>query len=1058
MNDRTGSTSVFRRLTEYPVLAVLASVGFIVWAAVGLGSLEKDTSLRAFIPVDHPSVVAEEAIEDIFGIGDAFAVALEFRGNDATVFTRDALALISRLTEALGGVDNIDRDRIASIATESSITGSQDGVEVASYVAADEADIDPERARARWLAMPPHQGTLVSFDESSALILFEIEDVERAAETYAAVRGVIDSLDRPDVIASVAGPAAVSAYLSEKIDRDARLLQPVVFLVVLLFVYIAFRRVGSTVCVLAVVAGTAVGALGIMSWQGVAYYAITNALPVILVAVAVADAIHVLSHYYQLRAADPAMPVRDAVIESMQTMARPIFFTSATTAAGFCGIALASIMPPIGYFAWYAALGVALAWVFSMVTLPNAMLLLRLEPSPAFGSRTVREPGAVGKWLLAMSALGTRRPVAVLTVFAAVTVAAVYQATELRFDRSQVENFSPRESIRQADAFINSRFVGTTSIDALIETAEPDGVLSAEAMSRIVALQAFMEQQEHVTLTVSIADYLSLLHAAIEGDTADARALPDDDDAIRQYMFVYEASGDPTDFEEEIDASGSRALVRGMLNTVRFSETRETVEAIQRYVDESFDGSLAESVDGTALTATLGGNANTTYHWMTRLESSHFRGVALSLSMVFVLSALVFRSILIGLVAVVPVAFTIVLLYAVMAAFDIYLEPATSMFAAISVGLGVDFAIHLIERLRRARATEATFADAVGRALPATGRACFFSIVALGLGFSVLTLSGLPMLQRFGGLVALAAFASFLTTLLVVPSCFVLAERLRADRADRSRIAAGIVALAAAVGFVAAPTEVQAETPTAQWVAEQVADRAEAPRTRRVIDMTLTNRRGREKQRQAVVLKRIDSPQSRVTRITFLEPRAIRDTTFLSQDRGAKGEDRWLYLPATKRVRRIPASDRGDAFLGTDFSYEDIQSELKFDLDEYDFALVADADAEGYTLAGKPVSAGIATELGFERFVATIDAVSFLPRRIEFFGRDPTPFKVVEVRRQELIDGYWTATEIFAEHVRNEHTTLFVYRDVTYPEELDPQHFDPAFLERTLPAELRIAP
>lgn len=1047
MNDQVDRAGLFWRLTEYPVVAVLASLGFIVWAAVGLGNLQKDISLRAFIPADHPSVVAEQAIEDSFGIGDAFAISLDFAASDTTVFSVEALELIDELTAALGTVDNVDTDRIASIATESSISGSEDGIEIDPYVSVPAAATDPLLARERWLAMPPHRGTLVSFDESSALILFEIEDAERAAETYAAVRRVIGSLNPPDVNVSVAGPAAVSAYLSDKIDRDARLLQPAVFLVVLLFVYAAFRRAGAMVCVLAIVAGTAVGAMGIMSWQGVAYYAITNALPVILVAVAVADAIHVLSHYYQLRAADPALPVRHAVVQSMQAMARPVFFTSATTTAGFCGIGLASIMPPIGYFAWYAALGVVLAWVFSMVTLPNAMLLLKLEPSPAFRSWAVREPGVVGRLLLATSRVGVRHPFAVLGGFAVVSVLTVYQATELRFDRSQVENFSPRESIRQADAFINSKFVGTSSIDALIEAPESDGVLSAAAMSRIVALQAFMEQQEHVTLTVSIADYLSLLHAALENDAARGRELPGNDDAIRQYMFVYEASGDPTDFEEEIDANGSKALVRGMLNTVRFSETRATVEAIQNYVDEAFGD--------PALTATLGGNANTTYHWMTRLESTHFKGVALSLSMVLVLAAVVFRSLPLGLVAVVPVAFTIVLIYAVMATLGIYLEPATSMFAAISVGLGVDFAIHLIERLRQARATESTFAAALERALPATGRACFFSIVALGLGFSVLMLSSLPMLQRFGGLVALAAFASFVTALLVVPSCFALAERFEARRTGRSRIAAGVGTLLIAGSLVAGSGEARAATPTAGWVAEQVADRAEAPRTRRVIDMTLTNRRGRVKQRQAVVLKSIESPQSRVTRITFLEPRAIRDTTFLSHDRGAKGEGRWLYLPATKRVRRIPASDRGDAFLGTDFSYEDIQSELKFDLDEYDFALDGDAGDEAYTLVGRPVSAAIAAELGFGRFVATIDPVSFLPRRIEFFERDETPLKIVEVRQQELIDGYWTATEIFAEHLQNGHTTLFEYSEVTYPDALDLQHFDPTYLERTLPAGLR---
>lgn len=1042
-------SSVFWRLTEHPVRVVSISLLVVVWASVGLSQLEKDTSVRAFIPTDHPSIVTEETIEEVFGIGDAFAVALEFQ-NGKTVFDGEALAVIDELTTALGEIDNVNRDRVASIGTESSISGSAGAVDVFPYVEPPVDGTNITLTRERWLAMPPHQGTLVSLDESSALILFEVEDVSAAAETYADVHRVAESVAYPNVTLHVAGPAAVSAHLSQRIDLDARLLQPAVFFVVLLFVYLAFRRAGATFCAFVVVAGTAIGAMGIMSWQGVAYYAITNALPVILVSVAVADAVHVMSHYYKLRASDPMLPVRSVIVASMEATARPIFFTSATTIAGFCGIGFASIMPPISYFSWYAALGVALAWAFSMVTLPNVMLLLNLRPSRAFDSWRTSRPSGIGRALLGASRLGLRHPVVVLGSFLMLTVVALGQATSLRFDRSQVENFNSDEPIRVADEFVNSEFAGTSFLDVLVESAEPEGLLTTEAMRQIVDLQDFMEQQEDVTLTVSIADYLSLLHAAIE-DTAAAtpRELPDSSEAIKQYMFVYEASGDPTDFEEEIDASGSKALVRGMLNTVHFSESRKTVEAIQQYVDDTFTDS--------ALSATLGGDVNTTYHWMTRLESSHFKGVGLSLSLVLILSIAVFRSISLGVLAVVPVTFTVLLIYAAMASLGIYLEPATSMFAAISVGLGVDFAIHLIERLQRARSTVPTLEGALELAIPLIGRACFFNILALGLGFSVLMLSGLPMLQRFGGMVALAAFASFAVALLIIPSWLGLSERMKKRVPGKRRAATSALALVAVAALTAGPEPTYATEATAAWVAQQVANRAEAPATRRVIEMTLTNRRGKVRQRQALVLKLIESPGERSTRITFLEPRAIRNTSFLSHDRGENSESRWLYLPATKRIRRIPSSDRGDHFLGTDFSYEDIQSDLKFDLDDYDFTLGVTTDAGAYTLSGTPRNAAIAKELGFDRFAATIDAVSFLPGRIEFFEGEDTPFKVVEVRKQALIDGYWTATEIFADHRRNRHSTLFEYSEVTYLEDLDARYFDPAYLERALPAVLLVS-
>ena len=1046
MGDATvDKRDVYWRLTERPALVVVVSLAFIIWTAFGLTTLSKDTSVRAFIPQDHSSVITDQAIKDIFGVGDTIAVAVEFT-DGASVFAESSLRTIDAITSQLRGIDNVNTDRLASLATESAIIATADGIDVVRYRSAG----GPEQGRKLWSGMPPHQGTLVSFDERSALVILELNDIELAADTYADVQQLLSSLDLDGVVLRVAGPAAVSAFLSQKIDQDARVLQPVVFLVVLLVIYLAFRRIDALFGVLIVIVGATVGAMGTMAWQGVPYFAITNALPVILVSIAVADSIHVLSHYYHLRSVDKNLGVREAVVASMQIMARPIFYTSVTTAAGFAGIGMASIMPPITYFAWYAAAGVGLAWAFSMVTLPSVIILLRLKPSPAFAKRNTGGTAALNAGLLWISRLGVRRPAVAAITITALTLIAISQALTVRFDRSQVENFALDEPIRQADAFINSEFVGTSFLDVMIEAEPGHDLLSAETMQRIVDLQKFMESQQHVTLTVSIADYVALLHAAFEQQPPTLRELPRSDDAIAQYLFVYEASGDPGDLDEEIDASRSRALVRGTLSTVHFTQTRETVEAIQAYIDEQF--ATQEAAGG--LKVTLGGDVNTTYHWMSRLESSHFLGVTLSLSLVLLAAIAVFRLAAVGLLAVVPVSLTVLLLYAGISVFDLYLEPATSMFAAIAVGLGVDFAIHLIESLRLARREGASLDDALAIAIPSTGRACFFNIVALGGGFSVLLASGLPMLQRFGALVALAAFLSFLVSLVVVPTGFALLEYWRGRTGKRfSSVTAGGAVLITALTPVVVD---EARAERADWVVNKVWTRAESPASTRRVEMVLTDRRDNVKRRQAVVLKISDPDQNRMSRVTFTSPRAIRRTTFLSDDRRDQAENRWLYLPATKRVRRIPSSDRGDAFFGTDFSYDDVQSELKFDPVEYDIELADRTDERDndLVLLGVPKTPAMSEELGFSRFVAVIDDESWLPRQIQFFDEHDEPLKRIDVREQQYIDGIWTATEIFAEHQQNHHSTLFVYHDTVHLESLDPAYFDPRFLDRDLPANL----
>ena len=444
-----------------PLLVLFAALLAIAISAAGLARLVKDTSVKAFIPAGHESLIADSKAADIFGISDTIAVAV-VTTDGGSVFRPEILALIADLSDQMAGLPNIRYDRIASLATESSISGDGVSVYVDPYI--DPYALDDAFAadsRARWAKMLPHQGTLVSEDGSGSVIMAELVDPDVAATTYQAVLDIAANARLPGVEIHVAGPGAVSGYLSRYIDQDARKLQPLVFIVVLGFIFLAFRRGAALPGPLLVVIGAAAGSLGIMAWSGVPYFAITNALPVIIVAISVADAIHILSAYYQFREQDDQASIREVVIRAMTSMARPITLTTITTIAGFLGIAAMSIMPPITYFGIFASLGVLLAWVFSILVLPNAMILVKPGRSPAFVTWHEGQPSGMGRLLARVGTFSPLRYRSVLLVFLVITIAAVYGAAQLRIDRSQVENFAEEEPIRIADELINERFAGT---------------------------------------------------------------------------------------------------------------------------------------------------------------------------------------------------------------------------------------------------------------------------------------------------------------------------------------------------------------------------------------------------------------------------------------------------------------------------------------------------------------------------------------------------------------------------------------------------------------------
>jgi len=272
---------------------------------------------------------------------------------------------------------------------------------------------------------------------------------------------------------------------------------------------------------------------------------------------------------------------------------------------------------------------------------------------------------------------------------------------------------------------------------------------------------------------------------------------------------------------------------------------------------------------------------------------------------------------------------------------------------------------------------------------------------------------------------------------------------------SRRIITRATVLLALVAGSVLIATRANAYEFSGLEIAQKVSDRPEGRATQRTIDIELTNKRGRSKARQALVIKE-NRGDVRVTRITYTEPSSIRETSFLSHDFHdvSQANHSWFYMPSLRKVRRVPASDRGDHFLGTDFTYEDIQSDLKFDLNDYTFDYQGTSVADGTTrhhLSGTPITPTIARQLGYGAFTAIVDERTWMPVRVEFLDLDEEPLKTIEVTKSEQIDGIWTAIEIRAFNHQSGHRTCFRFRDISYPLDLADEFFEPAALTRGLP-------
>lgn len=781
----------FWAVTAHPGLVVLLGALVIVGFAWFIPTLEKDTRADAFIPSDHPALVFNNRTEDIFGLGDPMVLAI-INDGPYGIYNPHTLALIAWLSQQLEHIDNIDPDRITSIATENNIIGTEEGMEITPFF--DQAPTtlaDAQVVKTSVMGFPLYVGSLVAEDGSGALIVAELVDQTAAQPVYEAL---LDLVERAPVGANetvhVAGEGAIAGYFGHYIDADAARLNPISSLVITVLCFIAFRTIRGALVPNVVVLATLAFAIGLMAAVGTKYFVITNALPVVLIGIAVADSIHILTEYYEQAARHPELSARELSVTAMVRIWRAITLTSVTTIAGFIGLAIATIMPPMMYFGLYAAAGVAMAWLFSLTIVPAILTLLSRQCSPAYrnGASSIEadlsssdgtEVDGFGKAVNSLGMVATRFPRLVIAIAIALIIAGLHGGSKITLDETLIRGFDKKEPIVLADAAINKAFSGTTFFDIMVETPEIEGLFNPENLQKIADLQEFMAAHPDVGGTTSIVDYLKQMNRAINANRDEAYRLPGGVDLTAQYFLLYSATGDPTDFDNVIDYDYRLANIRVYLKTDRYSTVKKVIEYFEDYATTSFDS--------PAIAAFATGRANVKYHWMKRIGQGHFLSISVALSLVFMMAAISFRSMAAGLFCLAPILVTVLSIYAYMGYTGIWLSVSSSMFAAIAIGLGVDFSIHTVASLQSTIKQEADTGDLPLTAIyNTTGRALLFNFLALALGFGTLMLSKTGILREFGSTVALAVALSFIISLTLLPA---LAKIFRPGFLGYSRLA-----------------------------------------------------------------------------------------------------------------------------------------------------------------------------------------------------------------------------------------------------------------------------
>lgn len=231
---------------------------------------------------------------------------------------------------------------------------------------------------------------------------------------------------------------------------------------------------------------------------------------------------------------------------------------------------------------------------------------------------------------------------------------------------------------------------------------------------------------------------------------------------------------------------------------------------------------------------------------------------------------------------------------------------------------------------------------------------------------------------------------------------------------------------------------------TGLWVAQKIDERSKGKDNAEIMEMTLIDSKGRERSRSlSIIRKEFDGLDKLLLRFDY--PNDIKGVSFLVWERRGEDNERFLYLPALGRIRRIATGEKDENFAGTDFSYEDISGPK---LEDYHYDLVDDVvvhdSAECYLLASFPKE----LDRRFTKILSWVRKDNFFVIKAEYYNKMDRLEKTFSASQITLINDIWTALEISMENHKTRHKTISYIVEVNYNIGIPADSFEKNALER----------
>ncbi|MFW8589304.1 efflux RND transporter permease subunit [Glaciecola sp. 2405UD65-10] len=738
-----------------PKLVIVVSIIFMLLAALGSKNLYFRGDYKVFFKDDNPQRLAYEQMQERFTKNESVSIVISVE--DGTQFTQERLAMIKDLSDASWQIPL--STRVDSL-TNFQHTYSDEGDLIVEDLLMDIDDLDNNRIaliESVSLNEPDLVDKLISSNGKVSMINVNIllPDGDQTAviqEVSDYVRNMVAPYQQqyPDVQYRLSGIVFMTDAMFLAALHDVKTLFPAMFILISILIAVLMRSVWATVATLIIIFTSIIATLGLGGWFGMFMNIATANVPVIIMTLAIADSVHVISslRYYMQQGDKKSL----AIQKSLKLNTPPIIMTSLTTAIGFLTLNFAEV-PVLSDLGNLVAIGVIIACLFSLILLPALLLALPIS----FKKEALKEASPWEK--MAKLTINYSRPI-VLTGLVLI-IGSAFLASKNELNDIAIEYFNKSNTFRQSADFQQDNLSGLTNIDFALYTNKDNEINSPEYLRLIEEFTAWLLLQEEVDHVLSYSNTIKRLSKNVNDDDIAFEVIPENRELAAQYLLLYEMSLPfGLDTNNQIDLRKSAVRVMVTIQNLGSSELTAFEDKAKAWMNNKAPQYTLEAASIPLIFAHIG-KAN---------MEGMIKGGVVALLLISGLLLFALRSVKLGLISIIPNLLPALMGFAVWALISAEISMALSVVMTMTLGIIVDDTVHFLSKYKKSIDSGSTPNEAIMFAFNNVGNALLITTIVLASGFTVLAFSGFALNSDMGTLTAIIIVLALIVDLLLLPA------------------------------------------------------------------------------------------------------------------------------------------------------------------------------------------------------------------------------------------------------------------------------------------------